>query len=189
MAAVGDWEEFRFIPPHREKLRREKLEKKIRDVFKLFERDNNGMCDIREVGTMVRALGLNPRERQLEEMIKEIESEQSTGFVKYKRDPVQPGEKTEEPRRFFELMMDILTTHEFQGELMIRDSEETILRAFEVLDPEKRGFIDSEYLKELMTSRGEKFTNEEILEMLNAAADPETGYIKYGDYAPILALD
>lgn len=110
----------------------------------------------------------------------------------------------QEPRRFFELMMETLLTHTFRppahllpqddqekkaGVLMVRDSEDKIMRAFETLDSERRGYIDSEWLKEMMTTRGEKFTNEEVLEMLNAAADPETGYIKYDDYAPILATD
>ena len=189
MAQVHEWEEFSFIPPHREKRRKAKLEEEIKNIFKLFERDKNGLCDVREVGTMVRALGLNPKESQLDKMIREMESDQSTGYVKFKRDPVKPGDTVEEPRRFFELMLDILLTYEYNGELIIRDSEETILRAFEALDPEKKGYIDSEYLKELMTTRGERFTNEEVLEMLNAAADPETGYIKYDDYSPILACD
>eukprot|EP01064_Diplonema_japonicum_P009590 TRINITY_DN17062_c0_g1_i1.p1 TRINITY_DN17062_c0_g1~~TRINITY_DN17062_c0_g1_i1.p1 ORF type:complete len:213 (+),score=51.39 TRINITY_DN17062_c0_g1_i1:70-639(+) len=189
MASIHEWEEFAFIPPHRETRRREKFETEIKTVFKLFERDNNGLCDVREVGTMVRALGLNPKEKQLDEMIREIETDQSTGFVKFQRDPVPAGEKSTEPRRFFELMLDVLLTHEYQGELLIRDTEESILKAFEALDPEGKGYIDSEYLKELMVTRGERFTNEEVLEMLNAAADPETGYIKYDDYAPILACD
>eukprot|EP01059_Diplonema_ambulator_P035549 TRINITY_DN8395_c0_g2_i1.p1 TRINITY_DN8395_c0_g2~~TRINITY_DN8395_c0_g2_i1.p1 ORF type:complete len:190 (+),score=47.40 TRINITY_DN8395_c0_g2_i1:40-609(+) len=189
MASIHEWEEFDYIPPHREKKRRDRLEQEIRNVFKLFERDNNGLCDVREVGTMVRALGLNPREKQLDDMVKEIETNQTTGFVKLQRDPVPAGGKSDEPRRFLELMMDILLTHEYQGELMVRDTEETILKAFETLDPEGKGYIDSEYLKELMITRGERFTNEEVLEMLNAAADPETGYIKYDDYAPILACD
>eukprot|EP00754_Rhynchopus_humris_P047389 Rhum_TRINITY_DN6977_c0_g1::Rhum_TRINITY_DN6977_c0_g1_i1::g.21397::m.21397 len=188
-AAAGEWEEFAYVPPAREKKRQARIEVGIRDVFKLFERDNAGQCDVREVGTMVRALGLNPSEAQLEVMVKEMESDQSTGYVKYKRDPVRAGEKGAEPRRFFEVMLDTLLTHEYNGELMVRDSEETILRAFEALDTEQRGHIDSEQLKELMTTRGERFTSEEILEMLNAAADPETGYVKYEDYTPILACD
>eukprot|EP01065_Artemidia_motanka_P022985 TRINITY_DN2728_c4_g1_i1.p2 TRINITY_DN2728_c4_g1~~TRINITY_DN2728_c4_g1_i1.p2 ORF type:complete len:325 (+),score=129.32 TRINITY_DN2728_c4_g1_i1:83-976(+) len=289
---IRDWEEFGHIPQERESRRRDQLEKQVRDIFKLFERDNNSQCDVREVGTMVRALGLNPLEKQLEAMIEEMEEKATTGFIKYKRDPIiltkvkreafdqikfdfrdaihvvgvpdpapqgyEPPRPKDDPpfpggsyriqkgmrlnkvngkavvpagpdgkdglrkrladidraakedqpqdldlemehklfdtdcgkkRRFYELMMETLLTHTHQGVLMVRDSEERILKAFETLDPERRGYIDSEYLKELMTSRGEKFTNEEVLEMLNAAADPETGYIKYDDYAPILATD
>eukprot|EP01063_Lacrimia_lanifica_P017987 TRINITY_DN24963_c0_g1_i1.p1 TRINITY_DN24963_c0_g1~~TRINITY_DN24963_c0_g1_i1.p1 ORF type:complete len:191 (+),score=94.83 TRINITY_DN24963_c0_g1_i1:67-639(+) len=188
-ASASNWEEFTFIPASRETRRREKLEADIKAIFKLFERDGTGLCDIREVGTMVRALGVNPREAQLDQMIQEMESDQSTGYIKYCRDPVKNGGKSEEPRRFYELMMDLLITHEFNGELLVRDSEEIILKAFETLDPDKKGYIDSDYFKDLMTTRGERFNSDEVLELLNAAADPETGYIKYEDYAPILACD
>ena len=188
---ASDWEEFTFVPPAREQRRKQRIESNIRDVFKLFERDNAGLCDVREIGTMVRALGINPRESQIDDMIREMETAQSTGYIKYCRDPVPPGEKqaTPEPRRFLELMMDVLITHEYNGELITRDNEALILKAFEVLDPEKKGYVDSDHLKELLTTRGERFTSEEILEMLNAAADPETGYVKYEDYAPILSCD
>eukprot|EP00659_Diplonema_papillatum_P015762 gene15762-24073_t len=136
MAHVSQWEEFAYIPSARQKRRKEKVESEIRNVFKLFERDNNGLCDVREVGTMVRALGLNPKERQLDDMIREMESEQSTGHIKFQRDPVKPDEKSDEPRRFLELLSDVLLTFEFNGELMVRDSEDVLLKAFEVLDPE-----------------------------------------------------
>ena len=36
-------------------------------------------------------------------------------------------------------------------------------------------------------TNGEKFTEAEVQEFLNAAADPDTGVIRYDDYAEILA--
>uniref|UniRef100_A0A7S4FQB2 EF-hand domain-containing protein n=1 Tax=Eutreptiella gymnastica TaxID=73025 RepID=A0A7S4FQB2_9EUGL len=178
-------DEMFYFPPEHEKQRREKAVKRIKEAFKLFERDNNGTCDVREIGTIVRSLGLNPTDQQLRNILEEIEEDEPTGFIKYSK--------------FEPLMLDILLTDEYRptpkdgkempSELMVRNSEDLILQAFEVFDPEKKGYLDSEQLKELLTSQGEAFSNEEVIEMLNAAADPETGFIKYDDYVATLACD
>ena len=34
-------------------------------AFTLFERDRSGLCDARELGTVLRSLGINPTEAQL----------------------------------------------------------------------------------------------------------------------------
>ena len=34
----------------------------IKDAFALFDKDSKGVCDVREVGTVVRHLGINPTE-------------------------------------------------------------------------------------------------------------------------------
>lgn len=39
-----------------------------------------------------------------------------------------------------------------------RDSEETLMRAFAVIDVEGKGAIDPEKLRQLLTTKGEKFT-------------------------------
>jgi len=173
--SLSDFDEFAYLAPDREKARRAELRERIRLVFKLFERDNSGTADVREIGTMLRALGLNPSEAQLKQMADAMELEEPLTFVKYEN--------------FEKIAMEVLLMQHFAGELLTRDSEEQLLKAFEVLDTEKRGYLDSEYIKELLTTKGEKFNNEEILELLNCAADPETGYIKYDDYATILAYD
>eukprot|EP01006_Ploeotia_vitrea_P057202 TRINITY_DN68159_c8_g4_i1.p1 TRINITY_DN68159_c8_g4~~TRINITY_DN68159_c8_g4_i1.p1 ORF type:complete len:183 (+),score=38.98 TRINITY_DN68159_c8_g4_i1:112-660(+) len=168
-------EELSYIPPQREQLTQERIKKQIRAAFAPFEREGSDTCDIRDVGTVVRALGLNPTEAQLHQMIEEIEEDEPTGFVRFER--------------FEALMKRVLTRGEFNSKVIARDAEETILAAFEVLDPEKKGYIDADFMRELLLTKGERFTNDEVLEFINAAADPETGQIKYEDYAAILAVD
>ena len=34
----------------------------IKEAFALFDKDSKGVCDVREVGTVVRHLGINPTE-------------------------------------------------------------------------------------------------------------------------------
>lgn len=171
----ADLELFDYIPPEREFNKQQKIEKQVGEWLKVFERDNAGVIDVREVGTVIRAMGLNPTEADVLEIIEKIEEDSSVGFVK------SPKLK--------EILMQILMSNEFKGKIVSRDPEGAILKAFEVLDREGKGFIPSEYLKELLTSMGERFNGEEITEMINAAADPETGNVFYEDFAAILASE
>jgi Ca2+-binding EF-hand superfamily protein len=58
-----------------------------------------------------------------------------------------------------------------------------------VLDVDKKGYLEAEELQRLMTTYGEKFSSEEVKEMLTAAVDVEMGRVYYEDYAELLASD
>ena len=57
----------------------------IKAAFSLFDRDNKGMCDVREIGTIVRHLGICPTEIELRDLITECEEEEPTGFIRFER--------------------------------------------------------------------------------------------------------
>ena len=121
---VADLEEFSFIPKSREDFRAKQIDDKLLSSFRLFEREGTAMCDVREIGTIVRSLGLNPTEEQLSKMIEGMEDAESTGFIVFER--------------FSGVLRPVLLTWEFQGTLMVRDSEGLILAAFRVLDNKRK---------------------------------------------------
>ncbi len=43
-----------------------------------------------------------------------------------------------------------------------RNTEDEILRAFQALDVDKKGYLEAHELQTLMTTYGEKFSNEEV---------------------------
>ncbi|ORY46926.1 EF-hand [Rhizoclosmatium globosum] len=45
------------------------LVRKIKSAFTVFDQTSNGTCDVREIGTVIRSLGVNPSEEQLREKI------------------------------------------------------------------------------------------------------------------------
>ena len=124
-----------------------------------------------EIGTCLRYLNLNPTQSQ----VKKIEEECGFDFIDYEK--------------FESVVLKILITNTYGDEMMIRDNEDTILRAFEVLDPEKTGYIESDKLVHLLEQYGEPFNTEEIKELLNAAEDPENHMIRYEEFAHILATE
>lgn len=172
---VNDVEELAYIPTVREERRRRDIDERLMHLFPLFDKEDTGMCDVREVGTILRAMNLNPSEAMVTQVVESIEEAESTGYVKM--------------TKLRGVVMEILMSHEYKNTILVRDDEDTIVKAFEMLDRDKKGYVDAEYLKEVMTTMGEKFNNEEILEMINAASDPETGHIYYEDYAALLATE
>ena len=72
---------------------------------------------------------------------------------------------------------------------VIRDSKETIMRAFMAFDKQGLGYINAEDFKGILESTGDQFTEEELRDFLAAAVDKETGNIDYEQYARLLASD
>jgi len=54
-------------------------EDKIKETFDLFDRDGDGKISTKEVGTVLRALGLTPTEGEVANIIKDI-SEEAINF-------------------------------------------------------------------------------------------------------------
>ncbi|XP_063718716.1 dynein regulatory complex protein 8-like [Symsagittifera roscoffensis] len=146
------------------------IQKKIRSAFEIFDHENNQTIDVRELGTVIRSLDCCPTEGELHDMLTECEEEEPTGYIKLDR---------------FETMMSrTLMEHKYRPA-----PEEKIMRALEILDTDRKGYLTVEEISNYVTKEGEPFSQEELDEMLNGAVDSEKGVINYKDYAMKLAVD
>ncbi|RLN43896.1 hypothetical protein BBJ28_00013971 [Nothophytophthora sp. Chile5] len=59
--------------------------------------------------------------------------------------------------RFEKKMLEVLYTNEYEP-----DSDETLLAAFRVIDTEKKGYIEAEVMRELLTTKGTPFREKEM---------------------------
>ncbi|KAF5918137.1 hypothetical protein HPG69_018478 [Diceros bicornis minor] len=89
-----------------------------------------------EIGTIIRSLGCCPSEGELQDLIAEVEEEEPTGYIRFEK--------------FLPVMTKVLLERRYRP-----IPEDTLLRAFEVLDPAKRGFLSKEELIKYMTEEGE----------------------------------
>ena len=61
-------------------------------------------------------------------------------------------------------------------------SPEELLKAFQILDKDSKGYLSRDMLAKAMMEEGEPFTQEETDEMMAVAVDPESGNIPYEYY-------
>lgn len=52
----------------------------------------------------------------------------------------------------------------------------------QTLDPDNKGYIEADKLRNLLTTHGERFSQEEIDDFLTFASDSESGLMHYEDY-------
>jgi Ca2+-binding EF-hand superfamily protein len=146
----------------------EQTEAKIREAFDLFDKDRADAIIQEEVGTVMRALGAYPTERQLVlEILPQVQDDEPTGFVSY--------------QKFEKKMLQILATKECDP-----DSGDMLLQAFRTIDSDNTGYISAELLEELLTTRGTAFRPKEIEAFMLVAKDAETGNVYYEDYVALL---
>nr|XP_021522594.1 EF-hand calcium-binding domain-containing protein 2 isoform X2 [Aotus nancymaae] len=99
-----------------------------------------------------------------------IEEEEPTGYIRFEK--------------FLPVMTEILLERRYRP-----IPEDVLLRAFEVLDTAKRGFLTKDELIKYMSEEGEPFSQEEMEEMLSAAIDPESNSVNYKDYISMMVID
>ncbi|XP_070688438.1 dynein regulatory complex protein 8 [Pempheris klunzingeri] len=145
------------------------VQKRIKAAFELFDYESNNTVDVREVGTVIHSLGCFPTQADLHDFTAEVE-EDHAGYIHLDK--------------FLPAMTKVLLEHKFSP-----IPEDLLLQAFEVLDKEKKGYLEPEELTKYMTQEGELFTQEEMDEMLTALADHEKNLIYYKDLISQLTID
>merc|ERR1712149_169655 len=66
------------------------------------------------------------------------------------------------------------------------DSEDVIVNAFKLFDPENKGTIPKDYLAEVLTTQADRFNEEELKSMMDAAKIDEAGNFDYKGLAYII---
>lgn len=169
----------------------EKTEKKILEAFKVFDHDNNDTIEVKEVGTVIRSLGLIPSQAEVEDIImecKDIENpddpNRNSNFGRNNSDQDVAEPEVIRKEKFVPVMLLIMTNNKMQPY-----SEEKLLQAFQVLDSNQRGFLTEDEIHRYMTQDGEPFNSEEIAEMLETALDEEDRKLYYKSYLNQLIIE
>ncbi|RWS17002.1 calmodulin-like isoform X3 [Dinothrombium tinctorium] len=127
----------------------------FKEAFSLFDKDGDGTITTKELGTVMRSLGQNPTEAELQDMINEVDAD---------------GNGTIDFPEFLTMMA---------RKMKDTDSEEEIREAFRVFDKDGNGFISAAELRHVMTNLGEKLTDEEVDEMIREADIDGDGQVNY----------
>merc|ERR1711988_482334 len=121
-----------------------------------------GTITTKELGTVMRSLGQNPTEAELQDMINEVDAD---------------GNGTIDFPEILSLM---------SRKMKDTDTEEELIEAFKVFDRDGNGFISAAELRHVMSNLGEKITDEEMDEMVSEAAVDSNGGINYEEFVKMM---
>jgi len=134
----------------------------FREAFSMFDKNGDGTISSAELGTIMRSLGQNPTENELMDMINEVDID---------------GNGTIDFREFLNMMAKKVNKS---------DSEEELREAFRVFDKDGNGHISANELRTVMTTLGEKLTDEEVDEMIFEADLDGDGQVNYEEFVRMM---
>jgi len=129
----------------------------FREAFDEFDKDGSGAISSKELLGVMRAMGQNPTEDELNNMVMEVDLD---------------GNGTIEFPEFLEMMKQKASTVDQEGELR---------EAFRIFDRNKDGFISVKELKKVTTMLGASLTKEELEEFMKEADVVKRNYQNIAD--------
>lgn len=138
----------------------EEERRNLKASFDLFDDSNTGSVLASNIGTIIRACGENPTEAHIEELVKR--ANEKDGTISF--------------QRFLEIIRE---TRAKEKRLTVSDLE----GAFKVFDTANSGSIHRDELRKVLTTLGEKLSQEEVDELLLMAQPNSDGLINYSELA------
>ncbi|OJJ43926.1 hypothetical protein ASPZODRAFT_18705 [Penicilliopsis zonata CBS 506.65] len=140
----------------------EKQIEELREAFRVFDKDGNGDITAVELGDVMRSLGQNPSETELEDMINEIDTDRN-GTIS------------------FEEFLGMMST-----KMKHTDTETELREAFKVFDKDGSGSISAQELYEVMKAIGENLTEAEVRDMVAEADKNGDDMIDYEEFVELM---
>ncbi|XP_006860093.1 PREDICTED: myosin regulatory light chain 12B-like isoform X1 [Chrysochloris asiatica] len=130
----------------------------FKEAFNMIDQNRDGFIDKKDLYDMLASLGKNPTDSYLDAMMNE-----APGPINFTMFLTKFGEK-----------------------LNGTDPEDVIRNAFACFDEEAAGTIQEDYLRELLTTMGDRFTEEEVDELYREALIDKKGNFNYIEFTHIL---
>ncbi|EDV59606.1 calmodulin-2/4 [Drosophila erecta] len=136
----------------------------ILDTFRILDKENEGAITSKEMAVVIRALGRQPNDAEVQSMINEVDSE---------------GNGSIEAPEFCNVILRKMrdTSH-----------EEELREAFRIFDKENNGYITSTELKNVFTALGVKPSDEELDEMIREYDLDQDNHINYEEFVNMMTM-
>lgn len=131
----------------------------FKEAFNMIDQNRDGFVDKEDLHDMLASLGKDPTDQYLDEMMAE-----APGPINFTMFLTMFGEK-----------------------LNGTDPEDVIRNAFACFDDSNTGKLNEDYLRELLTTMGDRFTEDQVEDMFREAPiDNQTGDFDYKQFVKIL---
>ena len=134
-----------------------------KEAFQIFDRHGEGAISSKELGTIMRSLGLNPSDEDLKEISESFDNEKNNNLIDFNSFLIIMAKRKN----------DI-------------DKEEDLLEAFRVFDKENNGKISARELRYVMMSSGEDLNENDIEDMIHEASTDNEEYIDYHKFVKLM---
>ncbi|KAL8610994.1 hypothetical protein ACOMHN_042610 [Nucella lapillus] len=141
----------------KQQIRKEELE----EAF-IMNCSPDNTISMNKLGVVIRSIGRAPTESQLKTLVNEFESR---------------GKRT----LTLQEVSAILTKYEFAPE-----TSDNLREAFRIFDKDGNGMVSALELRHVLTSLGEKLTDEEVDEMMREADMTGDGQVNYQDFVRVM---
>ncbi|KAL6071033.1 Calmodulin [Balamuthia mandrillaris] len=134
------------------------MDGRLAEAFDLFDTEGDGKINSSDIGTVLRALGQDPSQAELNDILQSVEG--GAG-----------------PRR-----VDMNEFRQYVGRVPAKTLED-VRESFKVFDPNLEGKLKYSDLRYVMTNLGEAMTEQEFEQMTRNVAVDDQGKLEYGTLA------
>ena len=143
-----------------DKLTSEQIEQ-YKSAFSLFDKDGDGTIKSKEVGTVMRALGMNPTESEVVDLVNEVDD--GNGLIDFPEFLVIMARKADD-----------------------FDAENELLEAFRHFDKTGSKKVGMDVFKDVVLNMGEKISEEELNEFIEAVDLDPRADIEYEELIKLI---
>jgi len=133
-----------------------------KQAFALYDRNSNGTINQSELLSVLRSLGQNPTEQEVQDIINEMDANKN-GKIEFQEFLEKMAERNER-----------------------NDMSEDLRNAFRVFDANGDGRISVEELRHVMVNLGDPLTDEEVDEMMREADKDNDGYVDIEEFVTMM---
>jgi len=136
----------------------------FKEAFSLFDKEHKSVIDVKALGRVMRAVGLDPSDNELKNMITEVDGS---------------GKNAVDFAEFMKMMS--------KGGA---DTAKEIKEAFAIFNASGSGAITKPELKMIMDKLGEKYSENDLDEMIKVIDSSKSGKVSFKDFEKcVVGLD
>ncbi|XP_060577306.1 neo-calmodulin-like isoform X7 [Ruditapes philippinarum] len=143
------------------------MREEIRELFRLFDTNNDKSISAQELGKAMRFLGMSPTQQEVSDAMRTLDVN-GNGRIEF--------------QEFYAFMQQEMAKVNDEN---YSQREEVIRSAFRTFDKDGNGYIDAKELRVAMKKLGECLTDKELEDMMKQADVDGDGKINYEEFVKI----